>query len=56
MYTNMYTQYFRTYLRMFKIHIYPRKILLEELNRLCPKWDFEQTNEKTQQNYGTTDD
>ena len=40
---------------MFKIHIYPGKFYLMNLNVLCPKWDFEQLNEKTQQMKMTKD-
>ena len=47
MYTNMYKN---TIFQDIQIHIYPRKNLLEEFKCfLCPKWDFEQLNEKTQQ-------
>ena len=35
-----------TIFKIFKTHIYPRKFCLMNLNVLCPKWDFEQLNEK----------
>ena len=41
---------------MFHIHIYP-KILFEKVltYKTCPKWDFEQFDEKTQEIKVTTD-
>ena len=43
-------KYYKIQIRYFKVHIYPRKILLEEFKRFMPKSGiFEHFKRKTQQ-------
>ena len=32
--------------KMLNTHLPQEKFYFDEFNRLCPKWDFEQTNQK----------
>ena len=51
----MYTNIENTIFKMFKIHIYPRKFYLMNLNVCMPKVGFWTIRQKTQQIKMTTD-